>query len=386
MIDLQKFHDCLQAAGVQFMTGVPDTLLNDFCLYAQENLPPDRHVIAANEGNAVALAAGYHLATGSIPLVYMQNSGLGNTVNPLLSLTDKHVYSIPMVLLIGWRGDPDVKDHPQHKKQGEATPALLKCMDIPFRILTDDFDGTLASAEWAVRIAREENAPTALLVKKGVLAKPEKDMPDLTKCEYQMSREEAIACVIRSVPKSSIFVATTGRASRELHALRDLNDEGHGMDFLNVGAMGHASSIATGIALAAKDRLVVCLDGDAALIMHLGSLATAGMLGVPNFLHVVLNNGAHESVGGQPTAGFMADLTAIAKNAGYKTLGRVVETGGKLAAAVSELLVRQGPAFVEVRIRTGIRSDMPPLKIKHAELKKVLIRSICGGGLQHYAH
>ena len=375
MIDQKKFHDCLKNAGVQFMTGVPDTLLNDFCLYAQANLPPDRHVIAANEGNAVALAAGYHLATGTVPLVYMQNSGIGNTVNPLLSLADKNVYSIPMVLVIGWRGDPAVKDHPQHQKQGEATPALLECMGIPFRVLTDDFDDAPASAEWAVRTARETNSPTALIAKKGVLAKPEKDMLESTGCEYPMSREEAIACVLKCVPKNSLFVATTGRAARELHALRDLNGEEHGQDFLNVGAMGHASSIATGIALAAKDRLVVCLDGDAALIMHMGSLTTAGMLGLPNFLHVVLNNGAHESVGGQPSAGFKANLTAIAGNAGYKTIGKAVETEQDLGQAVKTLLSAGGPALIEVRIRKGIRKDLRPLKVDFSKLKPLFMNS-----------
>lgn len=376
MIDQKKFHDCLQHAGVQFMTGVPDTLLNDFCLYAQANLPPDRHVIAANEGNAVALAAGYHLATGTVPLVYMQNSGIGNTVNPLLSLADKNVYSIPMVLVIGWRGDPGAKDHPQHQKQGEATPGLLECMGIPFRVLTDDFDDALASAEWAVRTARETNSPTALIAKKGVLAKPEKDIPESTGREYPMSREEAMAFVLKYVPENAVFVATTGRASRELHALRELNGEEHAHDFLNVGAMGHASSIATGIALAAKDRLVVCLDGDAALIMHMGSLTTTGMLGLPNFLHVVLNNGAHESVGGQSSAGFKADLSAMAADAGYKTIGKAVETQQELGQAIKTLLSAGGPAFVEVRIRKGIRAGLPPLKFSHLEIKELLMKNL----------
>jgi len=355
---------------------VPDTLLNDFCLYAEAELPSDRHVIAANEGNAVALATGYHLASGSVPLVYMQNSGLGNTANPLLSLTNKDVYAIPMVLLIGWRGDPDIKDHPQHKKQGGVTTVMLESMDIPFRVLTDDLNDALDSARWAVSTAQQLSRPTALLAKKGVLAKAEKEAVDSLGCKYEMRRENAIDCILKSVPEDSIFVATTGRAARELHALRDLNDTGHDMDFLNVGAMGHASSIAAGIALAAKNRLVVCLDGDAALIMHLGSLTTTGMLGLPNFLHVVLNNGAHESVGGQPSAGFKANLTAIAGNAGYQTTGKAVETEQDLGLAVKTLLAADGPAFVEVRIRKGIRPDLPPLKVSHIDLKKMFMKSI----------
>jgi phosphonopyruvate decarboxylase len=376
MIDQEKFHECLRNAGVEFMTGVPDTLLNDFCLYAQANLPPDRHVIAANEGNAVALAAGYHLATGSVPLVYMQNSGLGNTVNPLLSLTNKEVYAVPMVLLVGWRGDPSVKDHPQHKKQGEVTLAMLECMGIPFRVLEDNIEGALASAEWAIRTARETSTPTALIAKKGVVAKPEKEIAEISDCRYSMSRENAIECVLDNLPANSICVATTGRATRELHALRDLKGVGHDLDFLNVGAMGHASSIAVGIALAAKNRLVVCLDGDAALIMHLGSLTTTGMLGLSNLLHVVLNNGVHESVGGQQSAGFKADLTAIAENAGYTTIGRAAETEQDLGREIKTLLSADGPAFVEVRIRKGIRTDLPPLKVNHIELKDILMQNL----------
>jgi phosphonopyruvate decarboxylase len=376
MIDQKKFHDCLKNAGVEFITGVPDTLLNDFCLYAQAHLAPDRHVIAANEGNAVALAAGYHLATGSVPLVYMQNSGLGNTVNPLLSLAEKNVYGIPLVLLIGWRGDPSVKDHPQHKKQGEVTLPMLECMGIPFRILEDHLDGALAAAEWAVRTARETSAPTALVARKGVVAKPEKDMVEHIDNRYSMSREKAIECVLENIQADAICVATTGRATRELHALRDLKGMTHDQDFLNVGAMGHTSSIAAGMALAAKKRLVVCLDGDAALIMHLGSLTTTGKLGLPNFLHVVLNNGAHESVGGQPSAGFKANLTAIAENAGYKTIGKAVETEHDLCMAIKKLLVADGPAFVEVRIRKGVRAGLPPLKFDQWHLKNKLMEAL----------
>jgi len=376
MIDQKKFFMCLQSAGVEFITGVPDTLLNDFCLYAQANLPPDRHVIAANEGNAVAMAAGYHLATGSVPLVYMQNSGIGNSVNPLLSLTNKEVYGIPMVLVIGWRGDPAIDDHPQHRKQGEATPVLLESMDIPFRVLTDDLDDALDAAEWAVRTAKQMNSPTALIAKKGALAAAEKGIAANRGCPYEMSREEAIACVLKSVPENAICVATTGRASRELHALRDLNGEGHERDFLNVGAMGHAASIASGIALAAKERLVVCLDGDAASIMHLGSLTTTGTLALPNFLHVVLNNGAHESVGGQSSAGFSANLTEIASSAGYQTRGTAIETEQEMGCAIESLLAGKGPAFVEVRIRKGIRSDLPLLKITPSELKELLMNSM----------
>ena len=375
MIDQKLFHECLLQAGVELFTGVPDTLLNDFCLYAEANLPSDRHVIAANEGNAVALAAGYHLATGSVPLVYMQNSGIGNSVNPLLSLTNKEVYSIPMVLLIGWRGDPAVADHPQHQKQGETTLGLLEVMGVPYRVLKDDLEDALSAASWAVDTARELSAPTVLIAKKGVLTKAEKDAADSLNPLYAMSREEAIRCVVRCVPEQSLFVATTGRAARELHALREETGVGHGMDVLNVGAMGHCSSIAAGIALAAKDRLVVCLDGDASVLMHMGALTTVGKLALPNYLHVLLNNGAHESVGGQSSAGFSANLTEIAHGAGY-LVETPVETETDLCAMIQSLCDRGTPAFIEARIRKGIRSDLPPLKADHPALKKAFLKTL----------
>ncbi|ANT64602.1 phosphonopyruvate decarboxylase [Prosthecochloris sp. CIB 2401] len=376
MIDQKKFHDCLRKAGVEFITGVPDSLLNDFCLYVEAELPRERHVIAANEGNAIALAAGHYLATGCVPLVYMQNSGIGNCVNPLLSLTNKEVYGIPMVLLIGWRGDPDVKDHAQHEKQGRVMPALLELLDIPFNVIDKDEEKAFEVIEWAVKRAREQSSPTALLVKKGVLEKGHKKAFVPEDSVYSMSREEAIACVVKCTPKNALFVATTGRATRELHALRDQSGAGHERDFLNLGAMGHALSIANGMALGSKNRHVICLDGDAAVIMHLGSLTTAGMVGYSNLLHVVLNNGVHESVGGQLSAGFNADLTAIAENAGYKTVGRAVKTEVDLKAAMFELLASDGPSFVEVRIRKGIRADLPPLKIIPSELKEMLMKNI----------
>jgi phosphonopyruvate decarboxylase len=378
VIVLKEFLECLQSAGVEFFTGVPDSLLNDFCLYIDTELPNQRHVIAANEGNAVALAAGYHLATGTVPLVYMQNAGLGNAMNPLLSLTNKEVYAIPMVLLIGWRGDPSITDHPQHKKQGELTPLLLNAMDIPYKIINDDNDTAYNSASWAINTAREIGTPVALLAKRGVFAKDKKTEPDVKECQYSLTREEAIKCIINCVPKDTIFVATTGRATRELYDLRALSRCGHENDFLNVGAMGHASSIAIGLTLAQKRRLVVCLDGDGATIMHLGSLTTTGKLNLPNFLHIVLNNGAHESVGGQPTAGFKINLTRIAEGSGYKSIGTAVETEQTLKEAVKILLPSKRSSFLEVRIRKGIRNDLGPLKASMKDLKMYFMNSVKG--------
>jgi len=376
MIDQKKFHECLQNAGVEFITGVPDSLLNEFCLYAEAELPPGRHVTAANEGNAVALAAGYYLATGSVPLVYMQNSGIGNAMNPLLSLTNKEVYAIPMILLIGWRGDPDRTDWAHHKKQGELTGVLLETMTIPFRIIDGDGEDAFDAARWAVGTAKEISGPVALVAKKGMFEKGKIAQDSAESDKLEMNRESAIECILACVPKDAVCIATTGRATRELYDLREANGTGHENDFLNVGAMGHASSIAAGIALAEKNRLVVCLDGDGAVIMHLGALTTTGTVGLPNFLHVVLNNGVHESVGGQPTAGCKINLTAIAENAGYKTVGAAVETKQALRDAVKTLLASEGPAFIDIRIREGTRSDLGPLKGRISDLKNLFMKSM----------
>jgi len=378
MIDQKKFHECLRDAGVEFITGVPDSLLNDFCTYAEAELPRDRHIIAANEGNAIGLAVGYHFSTGSVPLVYMQNSGIGNAMNPLLSLTSQDVYSVPLVLLVGWRGDPAVKDHVQHKKQGELTPVLLDNMDIPYRVIDQEDETAFEAVRWAVDTARKQNSPTALLVKKGMLCKAEKKDTDPGDSEYGMSREDAIGIVLKCVPEDALCVATTGRATRELYEQSAMQGRGHDKDFLNVGAMGHASSISNGLALGAKNRQVVCFDGDAAAMMHMGSMVTSGVLGSSNMLHVVLNNGVHESVGGQPSAGHQINFTAIAENSGYRTVGRAVNTTAELADAVKQLLGR-GPAFIDIHIRKGIRADLPPLKVDHQDLKRQLMKNIQQG-------
>lgn len=369
MIDLQQFYRVLQSQGVEFVTGVPDTLLNDFCHGLDSFWPGHQHAIAANEGNAIALAAGYHLATGSVPLVYMQNSGLGNAINPLISLADKEVYAIPMVLLIGWRGEPGASDWPQHRRQGELTPVFLDAMGIPYRVLAPEAD-VMDHAKWAVTTAAANSRPTALVVRKGVLALREKAGFDARGQRYAVSREEAIGTILSAAPDNALFVATTGRATRELHALRDARGESHDRDFLNVGAMGHALSIAAGLALAKKDRAVICLDGDGAALMHLGSLPVAAGMKLPNLMHIVLNNGAHESVGGQATVGFRISFSEFARAVGYRIVHGPIEGQEDLRSAVSQSVIQAGPTFVEVRIRKGIRIDVPPLRVIPHELKR----------------
>ena len=363
MVDQKEFLGKLIANDVNFFTGVPDSYLNDFCMEILHSVPKDKHVIAANEGNAIALAAGYYFGNGGVPLVYMQNSGMGNAVNPLVSLCDKNVYPVPMVLVIGWRG-PGEESHPQHKVQGEITTKLLDDMNIPYVVLTEE--NAIEAAKWAPVTAKESMGPVALVVNKGILtAKNKVPYKDES---YPLSREEAMNIVLSCAPENAIYSATTGRASRELHALRDMRGEDHAHDFLNVGSMGHASSVAAGMALACPDKKVICFDGDGAAIMHMGSWTTDGKMQLKNFLHIILNNGVHESVGGQPTAGRIIDFTAIAKACGYATVDYSVEDEDSLKKAVKELISLDKPGFIDVHIHAGLRPGMPPLKVNHKEI------------------
>lgn len=373
MVNLDIFFNSIQNIGIHFFTGVPDSLLNDFCLYLTQHIPDTQHVMAANEGNAIAIAAGNYMATGNIPLVYMQNSGIGNATNPLLSLTHPCVYSIPMVLVIGWRGDPAVKDHAQHKKQGELTPVLMKDMDIPYEILEDE-DKVISQFEWAVEKAKEISSPVALIVKKGILAQKEKhqEYPE----SHLMSREEAISAVIDVMGKEAIYLATTGRATRELHEQLTLHGIAHDIEFLNVGAMGHLSSIGLGLALGAPQKKIIVFDGDAAAVMHMGSLATNGRYHPHNLLHIVLNNGVNESVGGQKSAGQIIDLTSIAKACGYVTYPHFINNSDDLRKFVQQFSEKGGLAFADMHVRQGIRKDMPKLQIDHQAQKNNLIKTL----------
>ena len=361
MVNQEQLFKSLEEHGIDFFTGVPDSLLNDFCLYLCHHYNNDRHVMAANEGNAIAIAAGHYLATGKISVIYMQNSGIGNATNPLLSLAHETVYGIPMILVIGWRGDPTIKDHAQHKKQGELTPVLMKDMDIPYEILDDD-ETVIEKFKWAALKAKEISSPVALIAKKGILTQKEKhqEYPDST----LMNREKAISAVIDIFGSNAIYLATTGRATRELHEQLKLHGIAQGHEFLNVGSMGHVSSVALGMAIAQPDKKIVVFDGDAAAVMHMGSLATIGRYQPKNLIHIVLNNGVNESVGGQPSAGQVINLTSIAKACGYAT-SIYVEKSKDLKTVIDMLSESGMPVFIDIHVRQGIRQDMPKLGIDH---------------------
>lgn len=355
MLDCQQTFETFRAAGVRYFTGVPDSLLKDFCAYVADHASDNAHVITANEGNAVALAAGHYLATGEVSLVYLQNSGLGNTVNPLISLADPAVYSIPMILLVGWRGEPGIKDEPQHVKQGAITATVLQAMQIPFAELPVESREATQAIHDAAGEARRRSAPVALIARKGTFAKY--TLQNKSENPYPMTREQAIRSIVDRIDPRAVVISTTGKASRELFEYRVALGQDTSRDFLTVGSMGHASQIALGVALAKPGREVYCLDGDGALIMHMGSLAIIGSRQPTNLKHVVINNGAHDSVGGQPTAGFCIDISAIAAACGYKFTARA-ETVMELATALEAIGVTTGPALLEVRTTTGARPDL----------------------------
>ena len=355
MISPAFFYQFLQKRGLEFYSGVPDSLLKNLCAYLTHNAEKKNHIIAANEGGSVGLAAGYYLATGNIPVVYMQNSGLGNTVNPLLSLMDKEVYNIPVLLLIGWRGEPQVKDEPQHVKQGKVTIPLLEAMGIRHEIMETEETLLTVQLERSIRFMEETKEPFALVIRKGSFE--EYKRPENTLPVYELSREQTIGQIVSHMEDSDIVVSTTGMISRELFEYREATGQGHKRDFLTVGSMGHASQIALGIALNKTERRVFCIDGDGATIMHMGALGIIGSMNPSNYFHIVLNNGAHDSVGGQPTIGFQLDLPQIAQACGYKKVISV-ENEQALQEALNHLSEQPTPLLLEVKVKKGARKDL----------------------------
>ena len=375
MIDPRKFVECLQSNNVDFFTGVPDSLLKEFCACLEQVPQAGRHIISANEGGAVALALGYHLATGKIPLVYLQNSGLGNIINPLLSLADAEVYSVPLLLVIGWRGETGVHDEPQHKKQGRVMLSMLDAMEIPYSIVGPEVNAAEVALSDALTYVQKHSAPFALVIKKGTFSTFTGDKRDTV--SFELTREAAIQQVLEFLDERAVVVSTTGMASREVYEHRVKKEQGHERDFLTVGGMGHASQIAFGVALQRPDRSIYCLDGDGALLMHMGALPIAGALRPENFKHIVLNNGAHDSVGGQPTVGLNIDILGIARACSYRLVLQA-ETPQELQACLKELQHSKGPCLLEIRIRRGARKDLGRPATTPLENKRAFMEFIQG--------
>ena len=365
------FYDILKQNDVDFYAGVPDSVLKNLCAYITDHAEEKNNIIAANEGGAMGIAAGYHLATGRIPVVYMQNSGEGNTINPLASLTDKEVYNIPVLLIIGWRGMPGVHDEPQHIKQGKVTLSLLDTMGIKYEVLSKEEDVVAGQVRCAVDYIRKTNEVYALVIEKDTFEKYQLANND-AHTELTLSREEAIQTVAAAIGEKDIIVSTTGMISRELFEYRTQMNQGHERDFLTVGSMGHASQIALGIALEKTDRRIWCFDGDGACIMHMGGMAIVASKNPRNYVHVVFNNGAHDSVGGQPTVGLNISLPDVARAVGYKKAYNV-SSMESLQEILPQIQDEEGPLFLQICVKKGNRKDLGRPTTTPVENKKALM-------------
>lgn len=353
-MEISKFVERAEQLGIEYYTGVPDSQLKALCDYLMSEFGVGtKHVVAANEGAATALAAGHYLATGKPAMIYMQNSGIGNAVNPICSLLNDKVYAIPALFVIGWRGEPGIHDEPQHIFQGEITCSLLECLDIAHFVLEKDTtEEQLAAAFEEAKVCFEKGKCYALVVRKGALANENKTV---YKNNNALTREEIVKYVIGLADSDDIFVSTTGKLSRELFEARASKGQGHEKDFLTVGSMGHASMIAAGIASAKPARKVICMDGDGAVLMHMGSLAVLGALQLNNFVHIMINNGAHETVGGIPTVSDTMDYKNIAISCGFKN-AYSVKTKEEIKKVFSEC--GSGPSFIEIKANLISRADL----------------------------
>ena len=370
MIKCEDFYNLLIKNEIDFFCGVPDSLLKYPIAYISDHAMENKNIITANEGNAIALVAGYHLATGRIGMAYMQNSGEGNAINPLASLTDKKVYSIPLLLLIGWRGEPGEKDEPQHIKQGEITKSLLDILGIPYSIMPESIEETQYIISEAVKYMKKQNSAYAIIVKEEIFEPY--ILINKSETSNNLSREEALRLIIDQLSSKDIIVSTTGKLSRELFEYREELKQNHNRDFLTVGSMGHCSQIALGIAISKPTRNIYCFDGDGAVIMHMGSLAIIGSQKPENFKHIIFNNGAHDSVGGQLTVGLQIDIPLIAKACGYNSVFEA-KTKEETTKKINLLKTIKGPSLLEIKIRKGARQNLGRPAISPKENKKAFM-------------
>lgn len=349
MINTKEFYDYLINNDLYFFVGVPDSLLKNFCACIKENSPKTKNIITANEGNAIGLACGYHITTSKYGVVYLQNSGLGNIINPLLSLADEEVYNIPMLLIIGWRGEPNVHDEPQHIKQGKLTIPLLDTIGIKNMILDENYKNQINECK---KYMKETNKPIALIVRKNTFS-PYKIKKE--KNNYSLTREEALKTIIDNLNDDEFIVSTTGKTSREIFEIREANNQSHANDFLTVGSMGHTSSIALGISLG-TNKDIYCIDGDGSFIMHMGASVINASIAPKNFKYIIINNGAHESVGGQPTVGFLIDMEKVLEGVGFKHIFKA-QTKEEIKKAMKKLK-EEALAVLVIYTKQGARKDL----------------------------
>jgi len=358
--------DFVKTLNSEFYVGVPDSQLKALCNYLMNTYGiGNNHIITANEGNAVALAAGYNLATSKIPVVYMQNSGEGNIINPVASLTNEKVYNIPMIFVIGYRGEPGVKDEPQHIYQGEITIKLLEDLEIQSFIIGEDTTiEELKNKMIEFTKLLNEGKSVAFVIRKNAL---KYDFKVDYENDNSMMREEIISHIVK-VSKEDPIISTTGKASRELFEIRENNNMEHKYDFLTVGSMGHSSSIALGVSLFKKNQKIWCIDGDGALLMHMGSIAIIGNMKPKNLVHILINNSSHETVGGMPTVIDNIDIVNLFKSVGYSKVYSV-SSFDELDKILNIVKNEDELTFIEVKSKIGSRENLGRPTIKPIDNK-----------------
>ena len=364
MLNALDFYNALKNQGMDMFCGVPDSLLKELCACITDKTDDKHNIIAANEGNALAIAAGHYLATRRPAVVYMHNSGEGNIVNPLLSLMDEEVYNIPALLIIGWRGEPNVHDEPQHIKQGKLTLPLLETMGVEYEILEE-----ISQVKKAADYMKKTGKPFALIVKKGTFEEYPNKPPKQVK--YSLTREQAIQELVSLLGKDDIVVSTTGMISRELYENRSTHEK----DFLTVGSMGHASSIALGIAINKPNRKVFCFDGDGAFLMHMGAAAVIASRCLPNLKHIIFNNEAHDSVGGQPTVMASVNLSKVLEGCGYKKIYQVYSLED-IKNSWIDFYAATEPCLMEIKVKSGARKDLGRPKERPVENKQAFMQFV----------
>ena len=351
MVYVEKLISSLKRNKVNFFTGVPDSVLKTLGTYIDSS---KNHIISANEGSAISIATGYHLSTKKIPCVYMQNSGLGNAINPLLSITHKEVYSIPMVLVIGWRGAPKLKDEPQHLVTGRITRQLLNLLNIKYCVFEKDSD--LKKLEKLIKYSKNNKSPIACLVKnKTLISKYKKNKIDIK--NNFTTKAEAIRVLLENVKKNTKIISTTGYTSRELDHIRRKENFNNATDFYMIGGMGHTSAVSLGTSFFNEKNDLICLDGDGSILMHMGTLASIGYYGKKNFKHILLNNNMHESVGGQKTNAKNINFSNLSKSLGYKSYD-VIKNQKDLRKKIKYFLKKKGPSFLEIKLKKGVIKDL----------------------------
>jgi len=367
MITCQQLAKIFKSQSFTFFTGVPCSIFKDWLNFVGEKKQFQK-VAVASEGEACAIASGFYLATGKTPVVYMQNSGLGNSVDPLTSLMNKEVYGIPALLLISWRGEPRIKDEPQHLKMGKITFRLLNTLGIPFVALSDNEKTAGRQIKKAKAYLKKRELPYAIIVRKGTVAsyqaKKKKD-------KYSLTRERAIELIIGELKGNAAVISTTGKTSRELFELRKRKRQGHKCDFYTLGSMGCSAGIALGVALQKPKKKVFVFDGDGSVLMKMGTLATVGHYLPKNFYHIIFDNNTHDSTGGQRTVSDTVQFDKVAKACGYKS-ARVLSREKEIKESLSN--IKQGPLMLVIKVKKGSREGLgrptlSPLKMKKSFMK-----------------